>query len=454
MTLTTFARPTGLRSVALGLALPLVLLAGCSSAADEALPTVAADDAPATDEETTATEAATDTPRLVITYEGGLQVLDATTLETVSSIDLAGFNRINAAGDGRSVLVSTSGGFQVLDAGTWAEPHGDHSHYYTAEPSLAQVSFEAEKPGHVVAHEGRTTLFDDATGDVVVFHSAEVADADRATRAYTAPSVHHGVAVELTDGRLIVSEGTAEARTGIRVFDLEDVEIASSDECPGVHGEAVAADEAVVIGCEDGALVYANWVVSKVTSPDAYGRIGNQAGSEASPIVLGDYKSDADAELERPTRVSLIDTRTAELTLVDLPSSYSFRSLGRGDAGEALVLGTDGQLHVIDPETGTLTRSIPVMAAWEEPEEWQVARPALTVLDGSAYITDPSTRTIYAVDIETGEVWNSVVLTVTPNELTGVSGKAGVVRTDVDDADEHADEHEGHDHESDEPHTD
>lgn len=456
-----------MRAVALGIALPLALLAGCSSAADPSAAPTSATDEHAGDQAdktaTTATEAATVTPRLVITYDGGIQVLDATTLETVSSIDLAGFNRINSAGDGRTVMVSTAGGFQVLDAGTWAEPHGDHSHYYTGEPSLTDVTFAAAKPGHVVVHEGRTALFDDGTGDVVVFDSGDVADAGREAREYTTPSAHHGVAVELTDGRLLVSEGTDEARTGIRVLDADNAEIASSDQCPGVHGEAVAADEAVVIGCQDGALVYAGGVITKVTSPDAYGRIGNQAGSEVSPIVLGDYKTDADAELERPTRISLINTQTAELTLVDLPSSYTFRSLGRGDAGEALVLGTDGQLHVIDPETAALTRSIPVMPAWEEPEEWQVARPALTVLDGSAYITDPATRTIYAVDIETGEVWNSVVLTVTPNELTGVSGKAEAVHAETgdghdDDAAEHAgahaDEHEGHDHESDETHTD
>ncbi len=157
-------------------------------------------------------------------------------------------------------------------------------------------------------------------------------------------------------------------------------------------------------------------------SPDAYGRIGNQAGSEASPVVLGDYKTDPDAELERPTRVALVDTRTAQLRLVDLPASYSFRSLGRGEDGEALVLGTDGALHVIDPETGTLERSVPVVAPWEEPLEWQQPRPTLHVLDGTAYVTEPATRQVHAVDVVTGEVWQSADVGVVPNELAGVTG--------------------------------
>ncbi|MGO3815873.1 MAG: zinc metallochaperone AztD, partial [Cellulosimicrobium funkei] len=338
--------------------------------------------------------------------------------------------------------------------------HGDHAHYYTADPVLTDVTYAAEKPGHVVVHDGRTALFDDGTGEITVLDSATVADPHGIddARTLTTPAAHHGVAVELSDGSLVVSEGTEDARTGVRLLDAAGDEVSANDQCPGVHGEAVAAGEAVVIGCEDGVLVVAGGAITKVAAPDAYGRIGNQAGSEASPVVLGDYKSDPDAELERPTRVSLVDTRDASLRLVDLPASYTFRSLGRGDAGEALVLGTDGSLHVIDPESGTVVRSIPVVGAWEEPEEWQEPRPALFVQDGIAYVTDPAGRAIHAVDYVGGEVWKSAELDVVPNELNGVTGKPAT--TGGHEADEHAhedgehghdepahDEHEGHDHE-------
>ena len=398
------------RPLALGLALPLVL-AGCGSAGTSA-------GGPATTSGTStgepsaadAAEVAAAQPRLVVTHDGGLTVVDATTLEVVEEIPLEGFTRVNPAGDGRHVLVTTGGGFEVLDVGAWAEGHGDHDHYYAGDPVMTGTTFAAEEPGHVVAHAGRTVLFDDGTGEVTAFDAAAVAEGGGADLR------------ELADGTLVVSEGTEDARTGIRVLDAEGEEIAASDECPGVHGEAVAADEVVVIGCEDGALVHRDGAISKVVAPDPYGRIGNQAGSEASPVVLGDYKVDPDAELERPTRVSLIDTATSQLRLVDLPASYSFRSLARGDAGEALVLGTDGALHVIDPVTGALTRSVPVIDAWEEPEDWQAPRPALVVHEGSAYVTDPSTESVHAVDVATGEVFASGDLGVAANEVTAVSG--------------------------------
>lgn len=442
MTLSTRTRPRLAGALGLGVAASLLAACGSGDAAAEPSATTEETAAPA------ATEVATAKPRLALTYDGGIQVLDADTLEVVSDIELAGFNRLNPAGDERHVLVSTTGGFQVLDAGTWTEPHGDHTHSFTGDPVLTDVLWSAEKPGHAVRHEGRTALFDDGTGQVTVVDSDALADPDATTREYTTPSAHHGVAVELTDGTLVVSEGDEDARTGVRVLDAENTEIAAIDTCPGVHGEAVAADEAVVIGCEDGAVVWAGGALTKVTAPDAYGRIGNQAGSEASPYVLGDYKSDPDADLERPTRVSLIDTRDASIRLVDLPASYTFRSLARGDAGEALVLGTDGALHVVDPESGTVVRSVPVIDAWEEPEEWQQPRPAITVLDGSAYITDPATNSVHAVDVETGEVWLSAELEVTPNEIAGVSG-AVAEHGHADDDHAHEDEHDhAHDEET------
>ncbi len=402
-----------------------------------------------------ATEAQARTPRIAVTYDGGVRVLDAMTLEEVGDLEIDGFTRLNPAGDGRHLLVSTTGGFQVLDAGTWAEAHGDHAHYWTSAPALLDVTYAAQEPGHAVHHAGRTALFADGTGEITVLDPAHVAKpGDAVVDQLTLPAAHHGVAVPLSDDTMVVSEGTAEARTGIRVLDAEGAEIAANDQCPGVHGEAVAAEEAVVIGCEDGALVYAGGTITKVQAPDAYGRIGNQAGSESSPVVLGDYKTDPEAELERPTRVSLIDTRDASLTLVDLPSSYTFRSLARGEAGEALVLGTDGQLHVIDPEAGTLVKSIPVIDAWEEPLEWQEPRPAVLTLDGSVYVTDPATQSVHAVDVESGEVWKSAQLDVTPNEISGVTGDVAAEHDHEHAEDEHAegehaeDEHaEGeHDH--------
>ncbi len=342
---------------------------------------------------------------IAVTHDGGIRVLDGNTLAQTAQVDLPGFNRLNPAGDDRHLIVSTADGFRVLDT---------HDATFGAE-------FAAAKPGHVVHHAGRTVLFADGSGEITAFDSADVGDDAPKTATHRTAAPHHGVAVELADGRMVVTLGTEDKRTGIAVLDRDRKEITRNEDCPGVHGEATAAGETVVLGCQTGVLVYRDGVITKVNSPTPYGRIGNQAGSDASPIVLGDYKQDKDAELERPQQVSLIDTAAGSLRLVDLGASYTFRSLARGPQGEALVLGTDGRLHVIDPVTGTVTRRIEVTAPWQEPLKWQEARPALFARGGIAYVTEPATGEVHRVDLATGAVTASVTLPSAPNELSGVT---------------------------------
>ncbi|MFH9414654.1 zinc metallochaperone AztD [Streptomyces rochei] len=342
---------------------------------------------------------------LVATFDGGLYVLDGETLKPAKTIELPGFNRVNPAGDDDHVVISTDEGFRVFDA---------------ARQTFTDTEFKGAKPGHVVRHGGRTTLFTDGTGEVNVFDPAELGDgAEPRTRTYTSAEPHHGVAIELTDGELVTTLGTEEKRTGALVLDKDNKEIARAENCPGVHGEAAAKDEVVGLGCEDGVLLYKDGEFTKVDAPDDYARTGNQAGSDVSPVLLGDYKTDPEAELERPTRISLIDTRTAKMKLVDLGTNYSFRSLARGPHGEALVLGTNGVLHVIDPETGKVEKRIDAVGDWTEPLDWQQPRPTLFVRDHTAYVSEPGERRLHAFDLDSGERLASVTLPQGTNELSG-----------------------------------
>ncbi|WP_035834503.1 zinc metallochaperone AztD [Jonesia quinghaiensis] len=457
MTTTRKTAKKPLSALALTMALSVVLASCADSSASE-------NNDAQTPAETTETEpaqaqeASARTPRIAVTYEGGVKYLDALTLEEVGDTAAQGFIRLNQAGDNRHLFLSTGGGFELLDAGAWAQAHGDHAHYYTQTPASTGVVKEATTPGHAVVHDGLTALFDDGTGKVDVYESAHIAEGEEPVMTWQAPEAHHGVAVPRADGSLVVTIGTEEERTGVAIIAADGSTVTENTECPGVHGEAAAQDGRIVVGCQDGVLIIDGDTITKVESPDDYGRIGNQSGSPESPIVLGDYKSDPDADLERPTRISLINTETAELQLVDIPSSYTFRSLARDDDGNALVLGTDGAIHVIDPVKAKVTTSIPVIEAWEEPEEWQKPRPTIFFLDGMAYVTDPATNRVIIVDTVAGEVWKEATLEVTPNELNGITGgepsHEGHDHGEEDHAeDDHADEEHGDDEHTDDEHA-
>ncbi len=350
--------------------------------------------------------------RVALSYPGGIVVLDGESLDTLGDVTSEPFTRLNSAGDGRHVMVTTSEGFQVLDAGT-----------ADAAPELTDLVFPASKPGHVVTHGGKTVLYADGTSDSTVFDSdALLASTDSLPSVETIPGVeaHHGVSIVLEDGTFLTTVGNADGRNGVVAKDASGATLAQSSECPGVHGEGTAADEIVVFGCEDGALIHDSGAFTKLTAPDQpYGRMGNAYVSEDSPLIVGDYKDDPDAEGYLLHRVALIDTAAKTQRVVDLPEGveYTFRDIARGPAGLAYILATDGAIHVLDPATGDLTASYPVIGAWEGPAEWQDAHPAIKISGDIAYVTEPAKNAVHAVDLTSGEVVKSVTLAVTPNEI-------------------------------------
>ncbi|QHC60229.1 zinc metallochaperone AztD [Rathayibacter sp. VKM Ac-2760] len=378
-----------------------LVLSGCSGAGDAA---------PAASSATPSAAAAS--TRVALTYDGGLLVLDGETLETEADIALAGFNRVNTAGDDRHVLVSTEGGFRVLDVAT---------------PELTDLVFDAPTPGHVVRHHDRTILFADGTGATTVFDTDALTPAVAEgslpdTETVAAPAAHHGVSIELADGTLLTTIGDSEGRTGVRALDSERTETARNEDCPSVHGEGAAADEIAVFGCSNGVLVYDDGAFTKITAPDTYGRTGNQYVSETSPITVGDYNSDPDAEGVELSKIVLTDTVAKESTVHQLDFGYTWRGIARTADDGGLILGTDGALHTLDVATGEITASFPVIDPWSGPIEWQEAHPALSVVGDVAYVTDPAASAVHTVDVATGEVLASATLPGKPIELAVVAG--------------------------------
>ncbi len=402
-------RRAGITALAIGAA---ATLAGCSTGGSTgSSPEASSSSAP------NASAASDAGPRVAVAYEGGIAVLDGETLETVADLESEEFTRLNPAGDDRHVMVTMSEGFQVLDTGAGT---GD-------EPELTDLVFSADTPGHVVRHGGKTILYADGTSDTTIFDTADLASADGMPETETVEGVeaHHGVSVMLEDGTFLTTVGNADGRNGIEVRDASGAVVATSDQCPGVHGEGTAANEAVVFGCEDGALIYSDGQVVKLEAPDQpYGRMGNAYVSETSPLVVGDYKSDPDAEGYLLSAVTVIDTAAKTLQVVDLPEGvgYTFRDVARGPEDLAYILANDGAIHVLDPATAEIVDTFPVVAAWEGPAEWQDPHPAIVVSGNTAYVTEPAANSIHSVDLTTGEVLATGELDSTPNEIAVAAG--------------------------------
>lgn len=351
--------------------------------------------------------------RVAVTYDGGILVLDGTSLETIADLPLAGFNRINAAADGTRAFITTSEGFQVLDTGL-AEG---------TDPELTDVLFEAAAAGHVVTHADKTVLFADGTGDITIFDTDSLTnDALPKTRTVSSEAAHHGVAIELSDGSLLSTLGTDEGRSGVRVLDAQGTELARDETCPSVHGEGTLKGEVVVFGCSDGVLVFDDGAFTKLDAPDEYGRTGNAYVTETSPIMVGDYNANPDSEGYLLTQLAFVDSEAKSMDVVDLPdgASYTWRGVGRDAHDNVIVLSSDGSLHVLD-ESGELVDSFDVIAPWQSPVEWQDPHPGLKVVGDTAYVTEPSTESIYAIDLHSGDVLATGSIGVAANEFSVVT---------------------------------
>lgn len=374
------------------------------------------------------TEVASLPSRILYSYDGGLKTLDATSGEVIGTEKLDGLLRLNNGGDNRHVFVTRGDYFQSYDMGLITKPHGDHNHYYKADPKLLDTTFDAPHAGHVVNHDGMTALFSDGDGTATVLPADQAGQRENTT-TFDSGAPHHGVAVPFKDGSVLITVGTEKERHTIRHVDKDNKTLAETTDCPGVHGEAVAGNGNVVFGCENGPVIFDGKDFKKadvagLAGADGYQRSGTLAGSEESDVVLADNKTDKTnaeekgAKKERPTSVSLVDTKTGTAKPVELGASYWFRSLARGPLGEALVLTTDGNLNVIDPDSGEVTKKIKAIGEWKEKDDWQQPGPILKSEDGYAYITDANTKELVVIDLYKGEEARRFQLDEAPTEMS------------------------------------
>lgn len=370
------------------------------------------------------TEVAQLPTRIVISHAEGLRAYDAKTGKVIGEDKMNAFLRLSDAGDDRHVMVTKGDSFLTYDTGRITKGHGDHNHYYTAEPSLGDATINAPHAGHVVHHDGFTALFSDGDGVARIYKTEDIGNDDaQPVNTVDTGAAHHGVAVPLKDGSVVITKGTEDERHTIQHLDKEGKVLTETTECPGVHGEAAAGNGNIFFGCEDGPVIFDGTKFHKVDASayagaGGYQRSGNAAGSEESDVILADNKTDEDAELERPTSVTLVDTKDFSAKKVDLDASYWFRSLARGPLGEALVLTTDGKLNIIDPDSGEITSQIDAISRWKENKEWQQPGPILQAADGYAFITDAQKKQLVVIDLLQEKEVNRFDLDIEPTEMT------------------------------------
>lgn len=357
-----------------------------------------------------ATETLEASPRLVVATETGVAVLDEK-LVTLATFTTEARPTLTTVHDGRHVAAvqGTAGKVNIIDAGSWAQGHGEHFHYFTAEPALLDEALKGGKPVHVVGHAKAhvtAVYFDEAgsaqllTTEALEHHELD----DLKTTGAKAP--HHGVIVPLADGTFLVSQRGADALPDtIDHVDAKGVTTKTFD-CKGLHGETVVGTTAA-FGCSDSIVIIRDGVETRIANPDASGeRVGAIVADRKARIFVGDWAAD-----------SLVFITNDQAKVVEVGAEFS--NIAVTPDGRFTVIGTDGNVGIYDA-TGAETERYPVTQPWTKPTGHGALAPSIAAGDlaGAAmiWVTEPDAGKVHALDLFAKKV-TSADVAGTPGSL-------------------------------------
>lgn len=414
------SRPRRLAHAAAPLALASLVLAGCAAEAA---------DAPTTDEAPTeeqpgdghghvegAQELGEPQPRLVsVSSDGTVGVLDLLT-EEAEEIGSVGAP-IRAASDGRFAFVETDEGVDVVDGGAWSWDHGDHFHYYAADPALPG-SIPGEGPVAVatppLATAGGTGLFSSGSGDAVLVDMKALSEGEVSELFRLETDASAGVVAPVGDAAVVALADGSDAGLA-RVVDAEGSPTGVEEACEDPSG-AIATRVGTVVGCADGALLAVapggDVTLERIPFPDdAAERPLAFDGRKNRPTVAGLSGSDG---------FWLLDTRAGEWTHAEVDATLVRVVAADDDDENVVALDDEGRVRVFGRDGEERAATEPLVA--DALAGTEASGVSLTVDTQRAYLGDPVAGVVHEIDYADGA---RIARELTPATSPAVSAEVG-----------------------------
>ncbi len=332
-----------------------------------------------------------------IAPDGGVGMLD---LRDETSTEPTTIGQPGAvASDGRYVFASTPAGLEIVDSGVWTWDHGDHFHYYRAEPellgTLAGSGAATVSPG-ALSTAGGTGVFFPETGQAVLLDNQALADGEILESFRLDGRTHDGLAAPLGDGALVSVPDGAGAVTAVRFHgaDGEPVDGAQAP-CREARG-SITTRVGLVVGCADGALLITEEGGNRpsfetIPYPDraAAPRATSFQGRKGRPTV---------AARSGRSGIWLLDTR--ERTWQHLETDVPLLRVSAADDEEGHVLALDrtGRVRVYAADSGEQLAVTEPLLRRTLRERDLLAGVDLVVDQHRAYLNAPAEAVVYEID--------------------------------------------------------
>jgi len=372
--------------------------------------------------------------RLVALDGDVLTALDPATGETVELASGGALGDASSlATDGRHLFAAgPDGALTIVDGGAWTVPHGDHSHYYLAEPRVVAEPDDLDvetvdavpsaddgaQEVRVASSASLTAAFWPATGTGLVLDGDALADGEVDEVGRVEGTPHDGVLVPLGDHvvasvvRGSATDGSATDRTDgadgprrradtvvVTTADGEPVDGLEAP-CPDLRG-AAATRVGVVVGCSDGAVLA---TVDEAGHAELeripYPADAAPTASEAATSFAARPGRPAVASVAGDRGAWLLDTRARTWTMIEAPEPL-LRATAVGDADDTVVaVDASGRVVVLSPE-GVVAQTEPLVVADLVAGADGPELPAGVVLEVDAsrsYLSSPSAGVVHEID--------------------------------------------------------
>ncbi|MFM2475353.1 hypothetical protein, partial [Burkholderia cenocepacia] len=180
---------------------------------------------------------------LGITEAGTVTFLDVLS-EEATEVGAIGATT-QTADDGRFVAASTDDGIAIVDSGVWTVEHGDHNHYYRAQPHVA-ATIDGEGPVRIASTELVTVVLAQGSGEVVVLDRDDLGQGEASEIArFETDAV---AAIPLGDGIVLADA------SGVRVVDQQGEDLGETARCTNA-ADAMTTRVGVAVACDEGAVL-------------------------------------------------------------------------------------------------------------------------------------------------------------------------------------------------------
>ncbi|WP_245828064.1 hypothetical protein [Sinomonas mesophila] len=313
-------------------------------------------------------------------------------LLTEATVDTGAFGRVDAVEqEGRYAFVTAEGLVHVLDTGAWTVDHGDHKHYYSAEPgSVGTISV----PGAgAVAGDGMSVaVFSTSEGYASVYRHEDLDAGIVAEKARTTSTPHQGRVIPYGDHFIVSIAGQdGTAPMGIEVRDADNQVVLPQQSCPGLSAHTWTR-VGVVLSCADGALL-----VRENDGAFAAEKIPYPAEAAGLPPVTKLEHRPGSNELAAPAGekgIWHLNVSKKTWTLLATPVPVVAAS-AVGDGKRVLALGVDGSLMSVDPAKGTLSARAQLLEPLPPTRD---TMPQIRIDSSRAYLSDPGRSRALEID--------------------------------------------------------